>query len=140
MSRPTITSLKEKTERLIDVEPYNTVRINLILGKALDELNLVITNETTIFNNIRKEILNYREKLNPKRLKDVLDKSEMNALEIKLNAVIEILENKKNIKNIIDYINESKSGLLNLHRRYGFAYRESINKSLKEIRKEPKKH
>ena len=118
MSRPTITSLKEKTERLIDLEPYNTVRVNLILGKALDELNLVITNETAIFNNIRKEILNYREKLNPKRLKDVLDKSEMNALEIKLNAVIEILENKKNIKNIIDYINESKSGLLNLHRRY----------------------
>ena len=111
MSSPTIASLKEKTERLLDLEPYNTVRINLILGKALDELNLVTTNETTIFNNIRKEILNYREKLNPKRLKDVLDKSEMNALEI-------ILENKKNIKNIVDYINESKSGLLNLHRRY----------------------
>ena len=34
----------------------------------------------------------------------------MNALEIKLNAVIEILENKeKKINNVIDYLKESKS-------------------------------
>ena len=49
--------------------------------------------------------------MNPKRLKGFLDESEMNALEIKLNAVIEILDNKKkNIKYVIDYLTESKSG------------------------------
>ena len=42
MSSATTTSLKEKIERLIDLKPYNTVRNNLILDKALDELNLVI--------------------------------------------------------------------------------------------------
>ena len=43
----------------------------------------------------------------------------MNALEIKLNAVIEILENKeKKINNVIDYLKESKSELIDLHGRY----------------------
>ena len=36
MSSPTI-------ERLIDLKLYHTNRIKLILGKALDELNLIIT-------------------------------------------------------------------------------------------------
>lgn len=44
MSSRTIASLKEKVERLIDLKPYNNVRINLTLGKALDKLNLVISN------------------------------------------------------------------------------------------------
>ena len=116
----------------------------------MDELNLVITNETTIFKKIKKEILNCKEKINPKRLKDFLDESEMNVLEIKLNAVIEILENRKqNIKNVIDYLNESKSGLLNLHNRYygklskelmDLHIEKAFSKSLKEIRKELKIH
>ena len=74
----------------------------------------------------------------------------MNELEIKLNAVIEMLENKKkNIKNVTDYLNESKSELLNLHKQYcGKSSKElmdlhiekAFNKSLKEIRKKLKKH
>ena len=55
----------------------------------------MITIETVIFNDIRTEKLNHKENMNPKRLKGFLDESEMNALEIKLNAVIEILDNKK---------------------------------------------
>ena len=42
MSSPTKNS-KEKIERLTDLEPYNTVKINLLLDKTLDELNLMIT-------------------------------------------------------------------------------------------------
>ena len=49
-------SLKERTKRLIDLKPYNTIRNNLLLDKAFDELNLMITNETTIFNDIRRNI------------------------------------------------------------------------------------
>ena len=109
----------------------------------------MITIETVIFNDIRTEKLNHKENMNPKRLKGFLDESEMNALEIKLNAVIEILDNKKKeYKYVIDYLTESKSGWLDLHKGY---YGKSSNKlmdlhiekafvkSRKEIRKELKK-
>ena len=145
MSSP-VKSLKKKIERLIDLERYNTVRIKLIKDKAIDELNLMLTNEITIFNDIRTEILIIKEKINPERLKDFLDESEMNAVEIKLNAVIEILENQeKKIRNRIGYLKKSNSELLDLHRR---CYKKSVkvlmylhihsvfNKSVKEIRKE----
>ena len=69
----------------------------------------------------------------------------MKALEIKLNAVIEILENKeKKINNVIDYLKESKSELIDLHGRYNGKseyelmdlYIEKVfSKSLREIRK-----
>ena len=69
----------------------------------------------------------------------------MNALEIKLNAVIEILENKeKKINNVIDYLKESKSELIDLHGGYNGKseyelmdlYIEKVfSKSLREIRK-----
>ena len=69
----------------------------------------------------------------------------MNALEIKLNAVIEILENKeKKINNVIDYLKESKSELIDLHGRYNGKseyelmdlYIEKVfSKSLRAIRK-----
>ena len=95
MSTP-IKSLKEKIERLIDLEPYNTIRINLILNKGLDELNLIIANETATLKDIRTEILIIRERINSEKLKDFLDAFEIKALEIKLNAAIEILENKEN--------------------------------------------
>ena len=75
-----------------------------------------------------------------------MDESEINALEIKLNAVIGILGNKeKNIKNLVDYLNKSR--LLDLHKRYygksskellDLYVKKAFNKSLKEIRKELK--
>ena len=118
MSTP-IKRLKEKIERLIDLESYNTIRINLILNKGLDELNLIIANETATLKDIRTEILIIRERINSEKLKDFLDAFEIKALEIKLNAAIEILENKENkIKNTIDHLKKSKSMLLNLHRQY----------------------
>lgn len=53
------------------------------------------------------------------RLKDFLHKFEMKALEIKLNVVVEILETKeKKINNVVDYLKESKSELIDLHRQY----------------------
>ena len=69
----------------------------------------------------------------------------MNAIEIKLNAVIEILENKeKKINNVIDYLKESKSELIDLHGQYygkseyelmDLYIEKVFSKSLREIRK-----
>ena len=42
----------------------------------------MIEHEMSIFNDIGTEILIYKEKANPKRLKDLLGKFEMNASEI----------------------------------------------------------
>ena len=96
----------------------------------------MITIETVIFNDIRTEKLNHKENMNPKRLKGFLDESEMNALEIKLNAVIEILDNKKKEYKICNrlfnwikiwVIGSSKRILWKIIKQIdGFAYRESI--------------
>ena len=61
MSSPTKNS-KEKIERLTDLEPYNTVKINLLLDKTLDELNLMITKWIKVFNDVKEEILTIKEK------------------------------------------------------------------------------
>ena len=61
MSSPTKNS-KEKSERLTDLEPYNTVKINLLLDKTLDELNLMITKWIKVFNDVKEEILTIKEK------------------------------------------------------------------------------
>ena len=61
MSGPTKNS-KEKIERLTDLEPYNTVKINLLLDKTLDELNLMITKWIKVFNDVKEEILTIKEK------------------------------------------------------------------------------
>lgn len=110
----------------------------------------MIAHEMTVLNDIRTEMLSYRKKTNPERLKDFLDKSEMNISKIKPNAVIEILENKeKQIQNVIDYLQKSKSGVLDLHRRYcGQSVKELMDlhiekvfcKSPEEIRKELNKN
>ena len=90
-------SLKEKIERLIDLEPYNTIRINLILnkGQSENELNLIVANEITTLNDKRTEIL-IKKRIDHERLKKNLDEFELNVLEIKLNAEMKILENKEN--------------------------------------------
>ena len=62
-------SLKEKIERLIDSQLYNTIRINLILNKCSDELNLIIANKITTLNNIRMKTLIIKERINHERLK-----------------------------------------------------------------------
>ena len=77
-----IKRLKERIERLRYLESYNINRINLLLNNAIGELNLMIEHEMSIFNDIGTEILIYKEKANPKRLKDLLGKFEMNASEI----------------------------------------------------------
>ena len=104
----------------------------------------MIAHEMTILNDIRTEMLSYRKKTNPERLKDFLKPK------IKPNVMIEILENKeKQIQNVIDYLQKQKSGLLDLHRQYcGQSVKALMDlhiekvfcKSPEEIRKELNKH
>ena len=45
-------SQKERVKKLLDLELCNTFRINLILDKALFELNLIKTNELKILDDL----------------------------------------------------------------------------------------
>ena len=89
MSNPA-KSLKERIERLIDLKPYNTIRINLILDNAICELNLMIADEMKNLDDIDMKIMMHEGKIRLERIKNSLDGFETNVLEIKINAEIEI--------------------------------------------------
>ena len=38
----TTKSIKERIERLIDLDPYNAIRMELLLDKAIGEVNLMV--------------------------------------------------------------------------------------------------
>ena len=55
-------------------------------------------------------------KIRPERIKNSLDEFEMNALEITINAEIEIFKNEeKTIRNIITSLKKSKPELLDVY-------------------------
>ena len=91
MSSPT-KILKERIERLINLVLYITIRMNLILDKAIDEINLVIADEMKNLDDIEMKIMIQEGKIRLERIKNSLDEFEMNALEIKINSEIEILK------------------------------------------------
>ena len=91
MSSPT-KILKERIERLIYLALYNTIRMNLILDKAIDEINSVIADEMKNLEDIEMKIMIQEGKIRLERIKNSLDEFEMNALEIKINNEIEILK------------------------------------------------
>ena len=118
MSNPT-KSLKERIERLIDLKPYNTIRMNLILDNAIGELNLMIADEMKNLDDIDMKIMMHEGKIRLERIKNSLDGFETNVLEIKINAEIEILKNEeKKIRNTIDCLKKSKSESLYKKERY----------------------
>ena len=70
------------------------------------------------------------------RIKNSLDEFEMNRLEIKINAEIEILKNeKKKIRNIIDCLNKSRPELLDLSTNEKEDTTDYFNKSEYEYKK-----
>ena len=101
MSSPT-KILKKSIERLINLAPYNTIRMKLILDKAIDETNLIITDEMKNLDYIEMKIMMQEGKIRIKRLWNDLSKFEINALEIEINNEIEILKNEeKKMRNTI---------------------------------------
>ena len=101
-------SLKVTSERLINLEPYNTIRMKLILDKAIDKLNLIIADEMKDLDDIETKVMMQEGKVTIKRFWNDLSEFEMNELEIEINAEIEILKNEeRKIRNTIDYLKKS---------------------------------
>ena len=84
----------------------------------------------------------------PERIKNSLDEFEMNALEITINAEIEILKNEeKTIRNIITSLKKSKPELLDVYTKkatYTNCFKKSeyeykIYRSVKKLEKELEK-
>ena len=77
--------------------------MKLITDNTTDEINLMITDEMKNLDDIEMKTMMKERKIIIKRLWNDLDEFEMNELEIKINAQIEILKNEeKKIRNIID--------------------------------------
>ena len=86
---------KERIEGLIDLEPYNIIRMRLILDNAIGELNLMIAGEMENLDDIEMKVIMQEGRIRFERIKNSLDEFEMNALEMKINAEIEILKNEE---------------------------------------------
>ena len=82
--------LKERIERLVNLAPYNTIRMKLILDKAIDEINSIMADEIKNLDDIEMKIMVQEGKIRLERIKYSLAEFEMNALEIKKNNEIEI--------------------------------------------------
>ena len=87
-------------------------------------------------------------KIRPERIKNSLDEFEMNALEITINADIEIFKNEeKTIRNIITSLKKSKPELLDVYTKkatYTNCFKKSeyeykIYRSVKKLEKELEK-
>ena len=87
-------------------------------------------------------------KIRPERIKNSLDEFEMNALEITINAEIEIFKNEeKTIRNIITSLKKSMPELLDVYTKkatYTNCFKKSeyeykIYRSVKKLKKELEK-
>ena len=85
MSSPT-KRRKERIARLTDITTYHTIRIKLILDKAIGELNFMIAGEMKHLYDIEMKIMMQNGKIRFERIKNSLHEFEMNELEIKINA------------------------------------------------------
>ena len=87
--------LKERTKRLIDLESYNTIRIKLVIYKAIDEIYLIVSDEMKNLDDIETQIMIKDGKIILKRLWNDLSEFEMTKLEKEINAEIEISKKRR---------------------------------------------
>ena len=80
---------KERVEKLINWLPYNAIGMKLIFNKAPDEVNSIIADEMKNVDDIETKIMMQEGKMRLERIKNSLDKFEMNALEI-INTAVEM--------------------------------------------------
>ena len=120
-------SLKEKIEELMDLEPYNDIRMKLILDNAIGDLNLVIKDEIKNLSDLETKVIMKEWKIIFERIKNGLNEFEINELEMKINAEIKILENEeKKIRNVIDCFKKSMSELLDLYTKKTYRFVKNI--------------
>ena len=127
MSNP----VKEKIERLIDLEPFNIIRMKLIEEKVIDEINLMIEDEMKNLHAIETKIMMKEEKLTMKRLWKNLEEIKKNKLVIIINDEIKISKDEKNlIRATIDCLKNSKPELLDVYTRKNGDITDYINSYL----------
>ena len=78
--------LKERTERLTDLESANITRMKLIIDKAINEINLMIEDEIKKFDDVETKIMMEGKWMTIKKLWKNLEEFEINILETKINA------------------------------------------------------
>ena len=78
--------LKERIERLTDLEPANITRMKLITDKAINEINLMIEDEIKDFDDVETKIMMEEKWMTIKKLWKNLEEFEINILETKINA------------------------------------------------------
>ena len=60
--------LRERVEKLINLAPYNTIRMKLILDKATDEINSITANEMKNLDDIEMKIMMQEGKIRFERI------------------------------------------------------------------------
>ena len=78
--------LKERIERLTDLESANITRMKLITDKAINEINLMIEDEIKNFDDVETKIMMEEKWMTIKKLWKNLEEFEINILETKINA------------------------------------------------------
>ena len=78
--------LKERIERLTDLESANITRMKLITDKAINEINLMIEDEIKDFDDVETKIMMEEKWMTIKKLWKNLEEFEINILETKINA------------------------------------------------------
>ena len=79
-------SPKKRTEWLIGLKTYNTIKVKLILENAIGELNLMIAHEMKNLDDIEMKIVMQDGKIRFERINNSLHKFEKNALETEANV------------------------------------------------------
>ena len=78
--------LKQRIERLTDLESANITRMKLIIDKAINEINLMIEDEMKNFDDVETKIMMEEKWMTIKKLWKNLEEFEINILETKINA------------------------------------------------------
>ena len=78
--------LKERIERLTDLESANITRMKLIIDKSINEINLMIEDEMKNFDDVETKIMMEEKWMTIKKLWKNLEEFEINILETKINA------------------------------------------------------
>ena len=78
--------LKERIERLTDLESANITRMKLIIDKAINKINLMIEDEIKNFDDVETKIMMEEKWMTIKKLWKNLEEFEINILETKINA------------------------------------------------------
>ena len=105
---------EERIKRFINLEPVNIIKMKLLIDKA--EINLMMGDKMRSLDDIETKLMIKERWVVINRVWKNLEEFEINRLEIKVSAEIEIsIDEENKIINKIDCLKKSKSELLDLY-------------------------